>query len=378
MKKILLLCLAFPLVDAQAEVLLTNENSDYAVKFAGHIKLDLIADLDGHRDKYQFLMSAIPVEGDADYNSGGYFSMHSKESRFSFDVSKEINGSDSKVYLEMDFFDEKNTAPRLRHFYFERGEFLVGQTWTNVSNLEAINIWIDFGAGDALYGNRKMQVRWQRDINESLQFAASIEEPSDTNIENTLGIDGTEKAKLPIFSSRLIYRHDRGHLFFAGEAQQLYWQGANTVDNDDAFGWSMTFSGSYRVFEQDQIKWIFAQGSGTSKGVIALAGAPTAASLDSNGKIQTDSFTNVTTSYTHVLNSQLNTSIGFTWLDVNPSEARDPNTNIKEAIIGHANLLYHYDEDIEMGIEYMWGTRININDNEGNNRRLQAMVKYKF
>ncbi len=84
MKKLLLLCLAFPLVNAQAQIVLTEKDSDISVKFGGYMKLGLIADLDGHRNRNQFLMAAIPVEGDADYDDGGYFAMHGRESRFIF------------------------------------------------------------------------------------------------------------------------------------------------------------------------------------------------------------------------------------------------------------------------------------------------------
>jgi hypothetical protein len=377
MKKLLLLCLAFPLVNAQAEILLTEKDSDYSVKFGGYMKLDLIADLDGHRNKNQFLMAGIPVEGDADYNDGGYFAMHGRESRFSFDVSKNINGRASNVFIEMDFYDENTTSPRMRHFYFETGEFLVGQTWTNVSDLGALAQWIDFAYGDALYGNRKMQVRWQKNIDKKLQFAASIEEPSNSNIENTFIIDGKENSKLPVFSSRFTYRHDRGHLNFAGEAQQLYWEGANNIADDDAFAWSLLFSGSYQTFGQDEIKWTFAQGNGTSKGVLALAGKASGATIDNNGKIQTDAFTNFSLNYIHVYNAKFNSAIGYSWVDVKPSEYRDTQ-DIKEGGIGHVNLIYKYDENIDMGIEYMWGTTIKIDGNKGDNRRLQAMLKYNF
>lgn len=65
-EKIIIVVFSFSLVKAQANLLLTEKDSDYSVKFGGYMKLNLIADLDGHRDKNQFLMAGTPVKGDAD------------------------------------------------------------------------------------------------------------------------------------------------------------------------------------------------------------------------------------------------------------------------------------------------------------------------
>ena len=70
---------------AIANITLTDADAAYQVTTGGYIKLDMIYDLDGNRNKHQFLMSGITVEGDPDYNSGSYFSMHARESRFNFD-----------------------------------------------------------------------------------------------------------------------------------------------------------------------------------------------------------------------------------------------------------------------------------------------------
>ncbi|QBG35539.1 hypothetical protein [Litorilituus sediminis] len=64
-------------------------------------------------------------------------------------------------------------------------------------------------------------------------------------------------------------------------------------------------------------------------------------------------------------------------MNVTPSYQRDE-TDIEKSAVAHINLLYQYDKHIDMGIEYMFGDRININEKEGDGRRVQAMVRYTF
>lgn len=56
------------------------------MKVGGYVKADVIYDVDGTRDPDQFLMSTIPVEGDPNYQAGGYLHFTAKETRFNVDI----------------------------------------------------------------------------------------------------------------------------------------------------------------------------------------------------------------------------------------------------------------------------------------------------
>ncbi|WP_394175808.1 DcaP family trimeric outer membrane transporter [Thalassotalea litorea] len=362
---------------ALANIALTDAESPVQVSAGGYLKLDMIYDLDGNRNKNQFLMSGISVEGDPDYNSGSYFSMHARESRFNVDVKRNIDGSEQRFHIEMDFYDESSNSPRLRLFYFQKDEFIFGQYWTNITDLNAIPYFIDFAFGEALYGGRRNQIRWTKKLSESLTYAASIEEPTNTNIDNPFNLSGSEQSKIPVLTSRLSYLFDQGHINLAGEVMELYWEGINQTPDDSAMAWVLSLSGRYKLFNEHDARVAITHGDGTAKGVLGLAGRGSGANLTLDGKIDTDRHTTIAVSYTHNFTSVLNSTLGYAWLNVTPSYQRDE-ADIEKSAIAHLNVLYQYDKHIDMGIEYMLGDRININEKEGRGRRVQAMVRYTF
>ena len=54
----------------------------------------------------------------------------------------------------------------MRHTYSQYGHLPAGQTWTILTELKAINYMIDFAYGDAIFGGRVVQVRWEQPFNE--------------------------------------------------------------------------------------------------------------------------------------------------------------------------------------------------------------------
>lgn len=357
---------------------LNNPDSAFPVSVNGYAKLDMILDLDGHRDKYQFLARGIPVRGDSDYEQDGYFSMHGKESRVALEVQRNNDaGSLQKVLIEFDFFDETSTSPRLRHFAFFVDDFIVGKYWTNATDLQSIPYFIDFAYGEALYGGRKYQLRWQPMIGKKTQLGLSIEEPSDSNIDNPLGFAGKENPQMPVFSVRLTHELEQGHLAIATELTELHWDGGGVGPDDSALSWVATFSGSWRFWKPGILRWTATYGDGSAKGVIALASEGSGATLDADGKLDTDRATTLALSYTHDIMKVLSATFGYATLNVDPSAERS-GQDLQDSAIAHANLLWRLNGHIDTGVEYIWGKSRNIDDREGINRRIQAMIRYTF
>ena len=348
------------------------------ITFGGYAKLDMIMDFGGHRDKNQFLVRAIPVEGDPDYGAEGYFNMHGKETRFNMNIQRDTEGGEvEKFFIEMDFYGEDSLSPRLRHAYFQYHDFIVGRYWTNVSDLHAIPYFIDFAYGEGLYGNRRQQIRWQPQLSEHWQLGLSIEQPETTNIDNPLNFSGEEVAKLPVFSSRITYQDPIKHLSISAEFGQLYWDGMGGVEDDSDFAWVILLSGSYKLKEYGEFKAAVTHGAGTAKGILGLAAERSSATIDINGKIENDVANTVGASYTHYISPDINTTLGYAWVKVDPSTYREA-TDLKGSGIGHVNVLWQATKAVDMGLEYIWGTRRDIDQLKGDGTRLQAMVRYSF
>ena len=86
---------------------------------------------------------------------------------------------------------------RLRHAFFEYGNLLAGQTWTTLTELRQLPFILDFAAGDAIYGGRTPQVRWQVDVNKRLSWAVALEKFNDGAIFNAAGAREPRAATFP-------------------------------------------------------------------------------------------------------------------------------------------------------------------------------------
>jgi len=165
------------------------------MKIGGYLKADFLYDFNGTRDVNQFLMSTIPVEGQPEFGNEGYVSFFAKETRINIDLRRVSEGKlPLQAFAEADFFSDGNRF-RLRHAYITAGDFIIGQTWTTLSFLESMATMIDFAAGDALFGGRSVQIRYQKHLSESIKLYAGLEYLPSLGIENPNNLSGEANIK---------------------------------------------------------------------------------------------------------------------------------------------------------------------------------------
>ncbi len=350
--------------------------SDVRIKIGGYVKVDALYDIDGTLDKNQFLMSTIPVEGQPEYEDHGYFSFFSKETRFNIDIRRIGEGKvPLKLFIEGDFFSSGNQF-RLRHAYITAGNFIIGQTWTTLSILESLPFMIDFAAGDALFGGRTSQIRYQANIDKHIKIAVALESLDLLGIENANNLPGKASAKLPLFAARIDYSWTSGVLVIGSSIGQLRWDGGKdgTVNALQIDG---VIAGRQYFGKNNYFAWNISAGKGSGENIMAFAGSQANAVLNSEGELETiPSFASVL-SFMHKWSDQFssNFSYAYGWLDT--PESRAP-LALKRGGVGHVNLIYRPYQRFSTGVEYMWGARRTTDESFGNASRVQMMAKFEF
>ena len=153
----------------------------------------------GTGDEFQFIIADIPVDGSPASQRGGYTKIHARETRLNFEMRNTREGLPfNRAFIEMDFFVETSLAPRLRHAYLQWGNFLAGRTWTTLTEMRSLPFLLDFAYGDALYGGRTAQIRWQQQANSNINWAVGIEEWNDSAIANVDNLSGMAQSSLPL------------------------------------------------------------------------------------------------------------------------------------------------------------------------------------
>jgi len=346
------------------------------MKVGGYVQANYLYDFDGSLDRRQFLMSTIPVEGTPEYDNRGYSSFFVNDSRFNVDVRRiDKDKPPLRVFLEGDFWPSGSSF-RLRHAYVVFGDFVAGQTWTTLSVLEALVITIDFAAGDALFGGRTTQLRYQRHLGERWKVALGLENLDFMGIENTDGLAGAPSQGAPLLAARVDYNWKDGLLVAGSSVGQLRWDGAADGPYATALQWAALVAGR-QYLGRDFLTWHVSYGHGSGENVMAFAGSDANAVLTPDGRLETIPAFAFLVGFHHKWSDHLSSSLSYAYGWLETPETRDP-LKLRRGGIGHANLVWQPTSHFSTGVEYMYGAQRTSNDSLGQASRVQGMVKMEF
>lgn len=354
--------------------------TDLYLKIGGYFRMDAIYDFNGAGSRNQLLMSQIPVEGTPEATAGPFFNFHVRETRFNFDVRRTTSDLKSlKFFLEFDFFDEglKAGQPRMRHAFIKYGNWTFGQTWTNLSDLRVFPFIMDFSAGDALFGGRSVQVRYENNFTKNWQLGVSLEMPSLVGIANPSDLAGEKMPVLPIFSARFTNERPNGMISVGAQIENLRWDGRDQVPNTHATGWGAIFNGRQYISKKLFGTWHASYSSGMTNQILIFAGTDQGAVILPSGELYVEDAITLAIGAGYQLTNSFQTNISYAYVDRGKLEYREANT-LEEGGMGHYNVIWHIYKNAMVGVEYAWGTVYNIDRATGNAHRLQAMVKYQF
>jgi hypothetical protein len=339
----------------------------------------VISDFSGTGDEFSFVTPTIPVNGVP--QEGAYSNIHARETRFSFEVRNARKGVPfNKAFIEMDFFDETNTAPRLRHAYFQWGNLVAGQTWTTLSQLEMLPFLLDFAYGDALYGGREPLVRWEQTQSDRFSWAVAVEDWNADAVENDFDVPGVARYTIPLIAFRASYDWDGGNGFIGASLSQLRWDGADGVPDDEAPAWALVTAWRLDLGSEGEsyvgLGASFGEGAGANQINLVEGGASNAV-LRPDGTLDAMPFWSAQASLHYEFTEAWSTNLSIAWGGVDPVPFRDADA-LKASGAAHVNLIYHFAPEFLVGIEFMTGRRVNTDDADGRANRLQLSAMYSF
>ncbi len=258
------------------------------------------------------------------------------------------------------------------------GRLLVGRAWGTQSDLYAVPATIDFAAGDALTGTRRAQVRWEDKLGGKFMYALGVE------MLEFPGIDGSDTVGLasqllPLLAGRITKKTTSGgRLMIGASVFQLRWDGLGDMPNATAIGWGFSFSGrEYFGTKKHYFIWLASYGQGWGSQIVSTIGTQSSAIVTPQGTLETMPAYNLSAGFAFRLSNTLVTNINSNWYSIDPSQYKE-GYDMKAGLAGHVNLIWSPIKNINTGVEFMMGKRINVNDTQGTASRLQLMVKYLF
>ncbi len=259
-----------------------------------------------------------------------------RESRFNI----KYQYSDVKAVLEWDFYDDQQPTGssetvtgghslRLRHAYFQQGNWKVGQTWSTFMPLVSIADSLDFGG--AHVGQtfvRQAQVRYTKG---GLELA--LENPSTQS-----GISQS----IPDVVARYTFKGDWGQVGVAGLVRTL--DNGGDITKADGAQFSYNIHGRIKTFGKDDFRFSY---NGGQPGRYVSPGA-NIHDLAIDGDIH--DVQAITLAYKHVWNKEYRSSIYFGSLKIDDQIGADGNSVKRDHIA--VNLLKTLNTKTTVGIEF--------------------------
>lgn len=353
------------------------------IRFGGSARLDAIYDVEDNGNPNQFIPSTIPVAGQPDADTGGRSALHAKGTRISFEARRPAGDTGSlRIYNENDFFNDStspNMSFRVRHFYGQAWNLLVGQTFTTFMNIDAWPDVVDYAGPNALVNKRQAQVRYSPSIyegNGKMHLLFSVEQPnSDLNLTATGVPAGAESvSRTPDGVVGWRWEGDVGHVQMAGLFRSVGYDAPNS-GNQNVFGWGASGSGAFNLFTKDKLMWQVTYGHGISRYINDLGSAALDAAPDASGDLEAIPVFAAVLGYTHQWSPQFRSTASGGYINVDPTASLGA-LAIEKTTYASVNLVWHPTTSFRMGLEYLYGSKDTLGGADGDGHRLNFVFRY--
>jgi len=367
-----------------------------SVRLRGFVRLSGLYDLDpiGLRDA--FVPNTIPVP----QQSGQNYNMSARISRFGLETWTPTSWSDRTVhtFIEGDFFNGPDQAAggggnpfRLRHAFIDVGWFRFGQQNSVFMDGTLWPSLVDFQGPNGWTNQRQPSARVTIPLAERWFWATSIERPFSNITTNGLG---NQVQDVPDFATHIRFEADRGHVQIAGLVRTLGYRptggdvtrlcggglsahtvfhpwailmGTNPVTDENPSGLTRS-----RILLQGN--W----GPGIGRYINDLSGQGLDGQVDPvTGDFDTVEATGWNASYEHWFNENWLSNITYSQVHAD-SIANQPATTYETGKYLAISGWWIPVARLSLGVEYLWGSRENIDGERAKAQRVNGLVQYNF
>jgi hypothetical protein len=328
------------------------------VKLGGYVKTDVFVDANQAGSFYgQYVPSSFPSSPQP-HTVNSTVSM--RASRFSTEFLQPVGGGTDtvKAYLEYDFMSNYDrTSLRMRQFYAQYKNFLVGQTWSAFGDPDAFPDTLEFEGPPGIMGLRQPMIRYTHSLNNANSVGVSVEKSgTDTPFSTQYGTPVGSSLR-PDLIGFYRYENKHGHLYLAGISRSVGGVVPNTTVPDlraHVNGYGGSLSGVWGN-TKDNVVFQGIIGKGISNYFNDNFGLGTDVGFSAAGKLVATPAGSVTFGYQHYWNKIFRSTVSYGFLKIN-NTAYDPGTTYHFSNYATANIIYQPTVSFLMGAEYVYGS----------------------
>lgn len=364
-----------PVVETKKSTVL----SDTDIKFYGIVRMDGALDFKDTAAT-QFVSNQTPSVNQTPAGNRSAFTLTA--TRLGMDLAKNVNGTDVKGKVEMDFWDglEGNGKLRIRHAYLDFNNWLIGQTASNMANIETNTESVDYTLFMGYAWTRNPQVRYNFNLAPAHNLKVAAEY-----------VD-SRTSELPALTAKYVYNEDDLTLVAQGFLNEK--RATLAVDGSekdiDKMAWGVGAGFKYKLSPVNSVqghiysvkgdqKFVSytAQSAGVINGYASAGDFSVNADQDDLHQNEVNTYV---LGYSHKLSDQWRTNLVASLLDYDDSTAyakNNPSTNKRVSDLA-ANIFYTPVQSVDVGLEYHNGKREQFDGKEFDISRLNFVTTYKF
>ncbi len=359
--------------------------TDTVLTINGFIRTSVIHDFDQIASPYKFAARHIAVGGQPAGLPDDNTTFTANASRFVLGSTTPTQIGKMTTMFSWDFAGNTTSSSaslRFRQGWAELenvlfgGDLRIGQAWTAWDDLDALPETMDFEGPNGSQQLRQPLIRWARDYGDHHTLWVSLEEPS-YNITNSIS-----ESLWPDTVVSLNWHGDWGHLKPALVGRQIKGDTA-TGFGDTAFGWGAQLAGSLNVpmlgaKDNFRFQLVYGNGTGSYNNDGGFDDAIYTSVLGAGGgDLKTINSVQGHVAYQHWWSDCLRSSAVFGLVDVD-NRIEQVSDSLDRTLYSAVNLVWSPADQIDVGVEYLWGERRNMNGESESANRVQFTAKFGF
>jgi hypothetical protein len=360
--------------------------TDSAIKFGGQARMTLVHTLGALGTDDRFVTSSIPVGEGQEAGEDARTVYSPSASRFGIDLRTPMLSRTVRTFLEGDFAGDRNTF-RLRHAFIQTSRWVVGQTWSTFSDPEAEPIGIDFEGLNAISLFRQPQIRYSHPLREHLQLAVALENPA-PDLTGAQGVNLTpdvimrarwEPKSAPTGPLGLsVTRHVQAAIIGRQLRGELTDQPQATLSTGGV-GFNLSGVLVPRWDRDDRIKFATNNGWGIGKYITDLGtlGGQDAVYDAASGTLRALRVSSGYVGYERAWRPTIVSAFTYGIVNVNNLDIQ-PDDALKQTQRTTLNVTWSPVPQVDIAVEFLFGTRVNKDNQRGTSSQFQTGWIYRF
>lgn len=302
--------------------------------------------------------------------------MDGSTSRLFFKTIVRTGRGPLEAYVESDFRGPGNSL-RLRQAYVSFLGITAGQTVSTFTDPNASFNTIDFEGPNGYTYNRNLMLRYAYAWKNGLSAALALEFP----VVSATYAHGSNQAipqRVPDIPFYLQYGWKTGHVRASGILRNMYYYNEARNQTIDQLGWGAQLSGSWSIGPVVELYGQVVYGQGITPYIQDLQGS--AMDLIPSHTRRTAMATPDQMGW--LLGAQFNLTrnipltVGYSQVSQWGNALQPSDYRLGQYVVG--NLFYNWSSLLSVGVEYLYGTRYNIDGTHGEANRIQMAVQVNF